>query len=295
MQVSVIIVNYNTKQLTLNCIESIYKHTCDVDFEIIVVDNASSDGTVEAVEVAFPEVRVIKSSENLGFGRANNLGAKYAKGEFLLLLNSDTLLVENSIQKMLDFYLTNQDFLNVGAIGCILTDEWGNSINSGGVFPKSNNYIRSYIGRVSESFTIDETVEYQQIDFVTGADLFISKQCYDGVSGFDESFFLYYEETDLQRRLVDLGYQNYLFNRTKIIHLEGGSDLGKKISNFKRMIIHQSRNRYLRKHDSRNYYKYVFVDFFINIGRFIKLDYSLAEKISFLKSTIKSYIGNYEK
>ena len=101
--VSIIIVNYNTKQLTLNCLKSIYEYTKDIDFEIIVVDNASSDGSVEAIRESFPIVNVIGSNENLGFGRANNLGAKYAQGKYLFLLNSDTLLIENSIKKLYDF------------------------------------------------------------------------------------------------------------------------------------------------------------------------------------------------
>ena len=114
--VSIIIINYNTKLLTLDCLKSIYQHTKDIDFEVIVVDNASSDGSAEAIRESFPIVKVIEPNENLGFGRANNLGAKYAKGEYLFLLNSDTLLIENSIKKLYDFYIENEEKLHIGVL-----------------------------------------------------------------------------------------------------------------------------------------------------------------------------------
>ena len=129
----------------------------------------------------------------------------------------------------------------------------------------------------------------QKIDFVTGADLLISKAKYEQVGGFDERFFLYYEETDLQKRLVNLGYQNYLFNGTKIIHLEGGSDLGaSRVSNQKRIFIHTSRNLYLKLHD-KNYQKYVKADMIAHLGRLLSRNYTWNEKLKFLKTILKTY------
>ena len=107
----------------MDCIRSIYKYTKDIDFEVIVVDNASSDNSVEAIRESFPIVNVIEPKENLGFGRANNLGAKYAQGEYLFLLNSDTLLIENSIKKLYDFYTENQEKLHIGVLGCTFVDK----------------------------------------------------------------------------------------------------------------------------------------------------------------------------
>ena len=112
--VSIIIVNYNTKELTLNCIGSIIEFTINLRYEIIVVDNSSCDGSCEAI--------IVESNTNLGFGKANNLGAKYANGEFLFFLNSDCLLIENTIKKMHDYFEINKN-TNIGAIGCILLDK----------------------------------------------------------------------------------------------------------------------------------------------------------------------------
>ena len=288
LECSIIIVNYNTCKLTLECVESIRKFSSDFTYEIIVVDNASSDESSKILSKT-ENVRYIQSDRNLGFGSANNMGAKSAKGQYLFLLNSDTILLENSIKKMLDFYIANQKELNIGALGCILIDEGNNFINSGGFFPKAKNYINSYLGKTIKELEISTKKESQEIDFVTGADLMISKDIYEEIGGFDENFFLYYEETDLQKRLANLGYKNYILTTTKIIHLEGGSDLGATVSNFKRTVIHQSRNRYLKKHDSKDYYKYVFLDFFATLGRLGSKKYTIKEKVDFLKANFKSY------
>src|SRR5690348_12526562 len=134
MNVSIIIVNYNTKDLLSNCIGSIYSNTKDVDFEIIIVDNASIDGSQELIKEKFPEVVLIESEVNLGFGKANNLGAEFAKGDYLFLLNSDTILQNNAVFYFLDFYKKNNN-LNIGCLGGMLVDENGEIIHSAEQFP----------------------------------------------------------------------------------------------------------------------------------------------------------------
>ena len=285
---SIILVNYNTCQLTLDCIYSIHKYSEGFTYEIIVVDNASTDGSKETLS-KLESITFIDSGKNAGFGTANNLGLKRAVGDYLFLLNTDTILLENSIKKMLDFYKINQKQLKLGALGCILTDADGENINSGGIFPSVSYYLKAYLRRPIDEYQIHENMPFQKIDFVTGADLMISKNIYEEVGGFDENFFLYYEETDLQKRLFNLGYQNYILNSTKIIHLEGGSDSGEKVSNFKRTVIHKSRNRFLKKHDSSNFYKYALLDFFMSLVRFCHKDYSFAEKRFFFSENLKSY------
>ena len=119
MDVSVVIVNYNTKLLTVACIASVVENTRDVDYEIILVDNDSSDGTVDEVRKKYPDVIISQMDENVGFGRANNAGAELAKGKYLFLLNSDTVLIENSIKEFFDFMENNPKY---SACGCNLID-----------------------------------------------------------------------------------------------------------------------------------------------------------------------------
>lgn len=111
---SIIIVSYNTKKYTLECLRSIYEQTQDVSYEVIVIDNASSDGSAEAIEAKFPNVHLIKSKKNVGFAGANNLAAEEAKGDYLLLLNPDTVILDGAIQKLYNFALVNPDNLIYG-------------------------------------------------------------------------------------------------------------------------------------------------------------------------------------
>ena len=144
MDVSIIIVNYNTKQLLKNCLNSIYKYTDSLDFEIIVGDNGSKDGSVEMVVQEFEGVIIVDTKENLGFGKGNNRGVERASGEYVFLLNSDTLLIENSIFKLYEFFKINEKKLKIGALGCKLVDEKLNIMNSGGGFPKVANDLKEY-------------------------------------------------------------------------------------------------------------------------------------------------------
>mgnify|MGYP000847471788 CR=1 FL=1 len=293
MQVSIIIVNYNTKDITENCIASIISQTKDVQYEIILVDNASADGSKEYFENR-NGILYIYSSENLGFGRANNLGAEKAKGELLFLLNSDTILIENSIKKMCDFFYENENKLNIGVLGCKLIDEKHQIMHSGGYFPTPfSEYLlmfSSYFKFKSKEFIIDETKEYQMIEKVTGADMLLRKTVFDLVLGFSPLFFMYFEETDMQKRISKLKYKNYIYNNTSIIHLEGFS-FNKLIANSKRVIVQRSKNLYFKR--NFNYYIfYVFVDMLFNLIRLFNLKYTMQENIVFIKENIRSYFSN---
>ena len=134
--ISIIIVNYNTLHVLRPCLDSIIEQTIGIDYEIIVVDNGSTDGSIEALS-ADSRITLISTGENLGFGRAHNKGLEQAKGEYIFFLNSDTLLKNNAIKMLYDFAKQYQGKL--GALGCILEDRQGNRIHSYGQFPKMGN------------------------------------------------------------------------------------------------------------------------------------------------------------
>lgn len=256
MDVSVIIVNYNTKDLLYNCIKSIFEKTSDVQFEIIVVDNASIDGTQEMVLQKFPEVNLIQSKENLGFGKANNLGAKSAKGKYLFLLNSDTELKNNAIKIFFHYMETHNVNYQIGAIGCLLINKDKSYCHSYGKFPSvlDNRYIRSKEDlkekTVFEEGKIDFSVEY-----ITGADLFMPKSIFDEFDGFDKDYFMYYEETDLQYRMAQKNYIRRIISGPEIYHLESGSFyIEDNLLDYRKAISDISLNIFLKKNYSKMYY-----------------------------------------
>lgn len=299
MQVSIIIVNYNTKKLLEDCIQSIYDNTNNVLFEIIVVDNASTDGSQEVIKTKFPEVLFIESEINLGFGSANNLGAKYAKGAFLFLLNSDTILFENSIKILIEFFERKEKTLNMGVLGALLVDEQYNVNGFGSHFPTCSEENKINLRKIpfvkwfvpapkKKDYDFDNG--YFQIDYVIGADMFLRKKLFEEMNGFSKAFFMYYEESDLQKRMHNIGLKNYILAKTKIIHLEDGS--GKALqsySNRKRIIVHKSRITYLKKNDFKAFQFFKIVDLFFLILTLFNYKYSFKENINYFKTIIKTY------
>lgn len=252
IDVSIIIVNYNTYNLLIQCINSIYRHTKAIQFEIIVVDNASTDGSNEMIKSKFPNVILIESDENLGFGKANNLGAKQALGNFLFLLNSDTVLIENSI-KILKEFLENSSDTDIAVVGCKLLDINHNPHISFGNFPSifqeifeyglSKIFKKYYSEKVSPS-VIDNGTQIKEVDYIMGADMFFKKAIFDTIGGFDEDFFLYYEETEICFRLNKLGYKIMWNPSTSLIHYIGAS--GKKQDEINYWIFEQlQKSKYL--------------------------------------------------
>ena len=256
MDVSIIIVNYNTEILLKQCVNSIYQHAKDISYEIIVIDNASTDGSCEMLKDIFPNVVLIESKENLGFGKANNVGVKKALGNFLFLLNSDTVLIENSI-KILKEFLENTAIVNVAVVGCKLLDVNKNTHISYGNFPSLyqelfefgfSKIFRNYFSKKLSPSVIDNGSELKEVDFIMGADMFLRKSIFEEIGGFDEDFFLYYEETEFCFRLKRLGYKILWNPNTSIIHYIGAS--GMEISGINYWILEQlqkSKILYFRK------------------------------------------------
>lgn len=237
IDVSIIIVNYNTKELTHNCLKSVFEQTKDISFEVIVSDNGSKDGSIDMIKSEFPQAILIENNSNLGFGAANNRGLQIAKGKYIFYLNSDTILLNNAVKIFFDYWENSEEKEKIGALGCVLQDENGMTIHSGGGFPsyKSvckerfvqlvHSYIKYLLSKIHLSSLYlklrkkitEEKVVSGQIDYVTGADLFMENNEF---AKFDERFLLYYEETDLQLHLQkETGKKCFLIDTPKIIHL----------------------------------------------------------------------------
>ncbi|WP_414733127.1 glycosyltransferase family 2 protein [Acetobacterium carbinolicum] len=237
MDLSIIIVNYKTEELTSNCIDSIIKsNTKGLSYEIILVDNASEDGSVEAIKMRFPEVKVIENHENLGFSKANNIGMEVSKGEFLLLLNSDTIVELNTLKGAIAFI---SDHKHIGALGCKILLPSGkldpackrsfptplnglyHSLNLDMAFPESTRFGAYNLTYVDENKTCS-------IDCIMGAFMLVPRAVIDVVGMLDEDFFMYGEDIDWCYRIKQAGYQIIYYPEVRIFHHKKASGIGKR-------------------------------------------------------------------
>lgn len=279
-KVSIIIVNYNTRQLTADCIRSVHEKTSGISYEIILVDNASTDGSKELFE-CYPDITYIYSPENLGFGRANNLGAIHATGRHLLFLNSDTLLINNAVY-VLSTYLDNNP--QVGVCGGNLFDTNFHPTQSfRKLFPGIRWECTILMDSIVHIFTKKHTMftEFNylsspmRVSYITGADLMINRDLFIQVGGFSKEFFMYYEETDLCHKIKKIGKLIMSVPEAKIQHLEGGSFSDSKTFNSARIDrIENGRLIYYYLNENR---------FVINISNFLHktwmyLGYFLTQK-----------------
>jgi len=242
LKVSIIIVNYKTKDLLAGAIESVKRTVIGCDYEIIVVDNASGDGTEEVLTARFPEALFIPLSENVGFGRANNAGAKIASGEYLFLLNSDTEVLNDAIS-ILAKYLDE----NPACVAC-----GGNLVSFEGTpmhsfetsFPNPLTDFRRFSELLPGAIRprrreYNESGRPMKVAYVTGADMMIRSSVFREVGGFDPVFFMYYEETDLSLRLTRAGYDIVSVPEARIAHLKGAS-----LANLMNSSDHYYRSKY---------------------------------------------------
>lgn len=288
MDVSIIIINYNTLALTRDCIDSIFTHTTDISFEVILVDNCSSDGSVDFFKND-NRIRFVESGQNLGFGKANNLGFTHAKGDFIFLLNSDTILLNNAIKLFLDTIKTLP--ARVGCLGCILEDTDGNEVQSAGRYLKKRkmllNCFTSYLKpfmKVESKRIIDSNLMFQEVDMVVGADLFIRRSVIEAYGMFDPSFFMYHEENDMQRRYRKAGYVSAIIKGPRIIHLEGksnSSSMRKKIMGDNGMF------NYVRIWSTPvSYFLFRLLYMFLKSPIIFDPKYTISEKNNYLKTLI---------
>ena len=213
------------------CLQSVQAATKNIQTEVIVVDNHSSDGSCVMIEKKFPWVNLIKSKNNIGFSSANNLGVEKAKGEYLLILNPDTVLAEDTIDKILNFTDVNK---KMGVVGVHFIDGTGKflpeckrniptlKIASEKLFGKSTNYYATQI----------EENSIAKVDVLSGAFMMMKRSIFSEVKGFDEDYFMFGEDIDLCYKIVNAGYENFYFGEASILHYKGESTV-KDIFYFK--------------------------------------------------------------
>jgi len=234
MTLSIIIPSYNTKGLLKDCLESIYRETKNIKFEVIVIDNGSKDGSVEMVKKNFSEVKLLTLLKNIGYGKANNLGVKKAKGEWLLFLNSDTVIKNKAIDKVFKKITNHKSQITNLIIGCKLLNPDGSIQPSAGYFPTLGRVLATMFFLDDLPILNELTKPYQQsrrtfyqkrqeVDWVTGAFLLIKKGLFCELGGFDESFFMYAEEVDMCFRAKQKGARVFYTPLAEVIHLKGAS------------------------------------------------------------------------
>lgn len=231
MDISIIIVSYNTQLLTRDCIASIYRSETRYSYEIIVVDNDSSDGSPELIRETFPEIKLIRNYENVGFSKANNQGILESKGRYILLLNSDTVVSSDTLEVMMRFM---DDHHQVGAAGCkvVLPDgSLDKACRRGFPTPLASFYYAFGIAKLfphNPKFNgyhlthLDENEDYP-VDCLIGAFMLVRREAIDSVGLLDEEFFMYGEDIDWCYRIKEKGWQIYYYPFTSITHYKRAS------------------------------------------------------------------------
>ncbi len=233
MDFSIIIINYNTKELLRNCLNSIFINLKG-EFEVIVVDNNSSDESVSMIKKEFKnKVLLIENKKNKGFGSANNQAVHLAVGKFLFFLNSDTI-INNNILKNIYSKMKNN---NIGILApCLLLKNGEKQKYAYGKFP---NLFNSVLEKIKKD------TNHHNIDWVSGAAFIIRKDVFNKIEGFDENYFMYFEDIDLCKKVKNLNYKIIVNNETSLIHL-GGKSISKGVDRKK--LYYKSQDYFYNKH-----------------------------------------------
>ena len=230
IDVSIIIVNWNTRHMTCDCLRSVYEQTQGVSFEVILIDNASYDDSVATIKKEFSKVKLIANNKNLGFCKATNQGLEVAKGKYLLLLNSDTVVLENAVEKTIQFAEKHD---RIGIVGCQLIYPDGSFQGSCFRFPGICGSILASFGlsKLFPKSTVFNMERYgnrlwdkpREVDCVMGSFMLIKRQVTDNIGMLDTDYFMYGEETDFCFRAVKAGWKVFYYPDAKLIHYYGGS------------------------------------------------------------------------
>ncbi|MDR0363402.1 MAG: glycosyltransferase family 2 protein [Bacteroidales bacterium] len=286
MKLSVVIVNYNVEHFLEQCLQSVREAGKGVDMEVFVVDNNSVDGSVEMVRSKFPEAILIANKDNVGFSRANNQAIKMAKGEYVLLLNPDTVVENDTFQKVIKFM---DEHPNAGGLGVNMVDGKGNFLPESKrglptpsvafykifglakLFPKSKRFGKYHLGYLDKN-------ETHEVDVLSGAFMLLRKEALDKTGLLDEDFFMYGEDIDLSYRIIQAGYKNYYYPEARIIHYKGESTKKNSINYI--FVFYRAMVIFAQKHFSQKNAK--LFSFFINSAIWFRASLSLLKR--FIKS-----------
>jgi len=247
IDLSIIIVNWNTHDLLAQCLQSVYDTVQELELEVFVVDNASTDGSAAMVRERFPQVRLIENRENVGFARANNQAVRESTGRHVLLLNSDTLVLPGALAQMVTFINQNP---RVGVVGCQLVNPDGSFQAGGAVFPTLASELAFLLGLTNLArwlFGITHGEDHpHEVDWVGGACMLVRKKAIEQCGLLDERYFMFGEEMDWCYRFRQQDWQCYYLPTAHVIHYRGRST-GQCED---RMIVelYQSKIRFWRKH-----------------------------------------------
>ena len=275
MQLSVIILNYNVRYFLEQCVLSVQKALEGIDGEIIVIDNASSDESCEMMKAKFPQIKLIENKDNLGFPKGNNIGVAQAKGEYVCILNPDTVVAEDTFFKILNSQLVTRNS-QLGIIGCKLIDGAGNFLPESkrgvptpwvaftkifGLYKISNYFGKYYAQHLSEN-------ESGKVDILVGAFMVMKRELYLEIGGFDENCFMYSDDIDLSYLVLKSGKSNYYFHETSVIHYKGESTVrdGAYMKRFR-----EAMQFFYNKHFKKSW----FFDVMMQVGSFV---FSLLKK-----------------
>ena len=263
IDVSIIIINYNTSALVNDCLKSIFEQSSDFSYEIIIVDNAT-ENLSEMIYWTDPRIRFLQLDKNLGFGGANNRAFEIASGRYLFCLNPDTVLINNAINILKDFLDIHPE---CGACGGNLYDEAGKpalsyKMRGPGFFEDTDQLLKRGLSRLfyGKNYMFNHGIKPQKTAYINGADLMLRRTVINQVGGFDNDFFLYYEETELQFRIRRYGYTICSVPQAKIIHLEGKSF---SISRHRETLSLLSRKLYFDKTHGKIYKRLISSYYFV--------------------------------
>jgi GT2 family glycosyltransferase len=283
MDISIVIVNYNVKHFLEQCLHSVYKALGGLKGEVFVVDNKSVDGSCQMVKEKFPKVRLIENNNNIGFSKANNQAIRMAKGRYVLLLNPDTFVQEDTLVKCVEFCDKNSD---AGGLGVKMIDGKGAFLPESkrslptpavafykifglsALFPKSKIFGKYNLGYIDKEYN-------HKVEILAGAFMFLRKSVLDEIGLLDETFFMYGEDIDLSYRIVQAGYSNYYFSETTIIHYKGEST--KKGSINYVMVFYKAMIIFARKHFSKKNAR--IYSLFINLAIYLRAALGITRRI----------------